>query len=250
MNTLKVNFDFPNTLRNLSCSGATEEDDSCCSSPEVVRKRKDGQQVTQSSFENSFLGVGLSQQESNAKISKNEECLDNIVEDLSNTLESTHISEQDSLVSGDKTQLNSTYSTISKDSVFNGNYSNDNSLTDNSLGVEDINMESARELESRMSILEDTYSKVQDKIVDLEQRRGSVKRGRDVEEDDLDRSLDNIKTQKMSETIPVKGRPKGSTNEVQLQKLDEDRQSRDKDRLERYSVADVVTRNLAKLIKK
>ena len=171
--------------------------------------------------------------------------MDNLVEDLSNTLESTHISEQDSLVSGNKTQLDSTYSTISKDSVFNENYSNDNSLA-----VDDINMESARELESRMSILEDTYSKVQDKIVDLEQRRGSVKRGRDVEEDELDRSLDDIKTQKMSETIPVKGRPKGSTNEVQLQKLDEDRQSRDKDRLERYSVADVVTRNLAKLIKK
>jgi len=35
-----------------------------------------------------------------------------------------------------------------------------------------------------------------------------------------------------------------------LQKLEEDRQNREKDRLERYSVADVVTRNLAKLIKK
>ena len=118
------------------------------------------------------------------------------------------------------------------------------------MGVEDINMESARELESRMSILEDTFPKLQSKIVNLEQRRGSVKRGRDVEEDELDRSLDNAKSQKMSETIPVKGRPKGSTNEVQLQKLDEDRQNRDKDRLERYSVADVVTSNLAKLIKK
>ena len=245
-NDLKVNYDFPNTLRNLSCSGVTEEENSCGSSPEVVRKRKDGQQVTQNSFEDSFLGVGLSQQRSN--VSKDNECLNDLVEDLSDTLESTHISE--SVDMDDKTKLNSTYSTISKDSVFHGDYATDNSLIDNSLGVEDINMESARELESRMSILEDTFPKLQNKIVNLEQRRGSVKRGRDVEEDDLDRSLDNAKSQKMSETIPVKGRPKGSTNEVQLQRLDEDRQSRDKDRLERYSVADVVTRNLAKLIKK
>ena len=247
-NTLKVNYDFPNTLRNLTCSGVSEEENSCGASPEVVGRRKDGQ-VTPDFLEKSFLGVGLSQQRSN--VSQDNENLDDLVENLSDTLESTHISDSvDTNDTTDKTKLDSTYSTISKDSVFHGDYASDNSLIDNSLGVEDVNMESARELESRMSILEDTFPKLQSKIVNLEQRRGSVKRGRDVEEDELDRSLDNAKLQKMSETIPVKGRPKGSTNEVQLQKLEEDRQNREKDRLERYSVADVVTRNLAKLIKK
>ena len=119
-----------------------------------------------------------------------------------------------------------------------------NSVTD------DINMESTNDLESRMSVLEDTYLKVQEKITNLEQKRGSVKRGRDVDQDELDRSLDDIKTQKMSDTLHVKGRPKGSTNEVQLQKLEEDRQNRDSDRMKRYSNSDILTRNLAKLLNK
>ncbi len=54
----------------------------------------------------------------------------------------------------------------------------------------------------------------------------------------------------MSDTLLVRGRPKGSTNEVQLKKLEEDRQNRDKDRKERYSYSDVVTRKVAKLLKK
>ncbi len=53
----------------------------------------------------------------------------------------------------------------------------------------------------------------------------------------------------MSDTLLVKGRHKGSTNEVQLKKLEDDRQNRDKDRKDRYSYSDVLTRRVAKLLK-
>jgi hypothetical protein len=54
----------------------------------------------------------------------------------------------------------------------------------------------------------------------------------------------------MSDTLLVRGRPKGSTNEVQQRKLEEDRQNRDKDRKDRYSISDVVTRRVTKLLSK
>ena len=71
-----------------------------------------------------------------------------------------------------------------------------------------------------------------------------------MENDELDRSLDNIKSQKMSDTFHVKGRPKGLTNEVLQKRLEEDRLKRDQDRQERFSVKDVVTRKVTNLFSK
>ncbi len=238
-------------------------------SPEVADKQVTGSKVTNPSFENSFLGTGLPQTDSfnvNKQTDK-DESFDSSIEDLSRSLENSHISGQtessdrnelrntsDQTVLSEKTglddsnssALDSTFSSIGKNSVFNENYSENKSLVD-----EDINMESARELESRMSMLEETHVRVQEKISNLEHenRRGSVKRGRDIDDDDLDRSAEGIKTQRMSDTLLVRGRPKGSTNEVQLKKLEDDRQNRDKDRKDRYSYSDVLTRRVAKLLK-
>jgi hypothetical protein len=111
-------------------------------------------------------------------------------------------------------------------------------------------MDTANDMESRMSILEDTFSKVQEKITNLEHRRASVKRGRDMENDELDRPTDNVKSQKMSDTFHARGRPKGLTNDVLQKRLEEDRIKRDIDRKERFSVKDVVTRKVTNLFSK
>jgi hypothetical protein len=241
-----------------------------------------GLKVTRTTFEDRSLGTGglnihgqkdndysdilhssiedLSQRLENSHISEQSVSNngDDSIEDLSQRLENSHISEQSVSNNGDDSHAselseidgpsnNTLDSSIGKDSVFRENYSDSNSLVN-----EDIHMDSARELETRMSVLEDNHSKVEERISNLvsENRRGSVKRVRDIEEDELDRSAEGIKTQRMSDTLLVRGRPKGSTNEVQQRKLEEDRQNRDKDRKDRYSISDVVTRRVTKLLSK
>jgi hypothetical protein len=266
---VKINYTFPNIIRELSYSGLLEDSD--CASSTNIGNQVQGFQVTKTSGEKT-----LGTEELN--INGQTDCgdtLHNSIEDLSQRLENSHISEpsvvssehghsfiseQEVSKDGDlnasnlsdtvgptNNTLDSTMSSIGKDSVFNENYSYDNSLVG-----EDINMETARDLDARLSILEENHSMVQDRISNLvsESRRGSLKRARDNEEDELDRSAEGIKTQKMSDTLLVRGRPKGSTNEVQQQKLEEDRQNRDKDRQERYSNSDVLTRRLTRLLTK
>ena len=53
----------------------------------------------------------------------------------------------------------------------------------------------------------------------------------------------------MSDTLHERGRPKGSTNEVLLQKRDEDKKKRDEERMARYSRSDVMTRMVKNLLK-
>jgi hypothetical protein len=257
-------------------------EDSDCVPSKTAEDQVQGSKVTRKTFEDRSLGTGglnfngqtdnnysdilhdsiedLSQRLENSHISEQSESHngDESFEDLSQRLDNSHISEQsvsnhrDNLDASELSEIegpsnNTLDSSIGKDSVFRENYSDSNSLVN-----EDVHMDSARELETRLSVLEDNHSKVEERIFNLanENRRGSVKRVRDIEEDELDRSADGIKTQKMSDTLLVRGRPKGSTNEVQQRKLEEDRQNRDKDRKDRYSISDVVTRRVTKLLSK
>ena len=260
-----VNFDFPNTIRNLSCSGGTEESENSGSeqeSEEFLRventtKKPVSREVI--SFDNSSLGSGVPFLHRNNK--------DLAMEELSESMSNCTLSEQNNTKANDNSMdlslseadKDSTLSSISKDSVFTEERLNDSNLSDKtelsntsdiSTNNDDINMDTANDMESRMSILEDTFSKVQEKITNLEHRRASVKRGRDMENDELDRPTDNVKSQKMSDTFHARGRPKGLTNDVLQKRLEEDRIKRDIDRKERFSVKDVVTRKVTNLFSK
>ena len=260
-----VNFDFPNTIRNLSCSGGIEESENSGSeqeSEEFLRvesttKKPVSREVI--SFDNSSLGSGVPFLHRNNK--------DLAMEELSESMSNCTLSEQNNTKANDNSMdlslseadKDSTLSSISKDSVFTEERLNDSNLSDKtelsntsdiSADNDDINMDTANDMESRMSILEDTFSKVQEKITNLEHRRASVKRGRDMENDELDRPTDNVKSQKMSDTFHARGRPKGLTNDVLQKRLEEDRIKRDIDRKERFSVKDVVTRKVTNLFSK
>jgi len=276
---IKINYTFPNIIREFSYSGLLEDSD--CVASGTAKDQVQGSKVTRKTFEDRSLGSGginfngqtnnnysdilhdsiedLSKRLENSHISDQSESYGNeSLDDINQRLDNSHISEQSESNNGnnlDSSELseiegpnnNTLDSSIGQDSVFRENYSDGNSLVN-----EDVHMDSARELETRLSILEDNHSKVEDRISNLvnENRRGSVKRVRDTEEDELDRSADGIKAQRMSDTLLVRGRPKGSTNEVQQRKLEEDRQNRDKDRKDRYSISDVVTRRVTKLLSK
>ncbi|MCP4266087.1 MAG: hypothetical protein GY777_11030 [Candidatus Brocadiaceae bacterium] len=278
---VKIPYDFPQSLHNLSTLELNPEEET--SPNKYSSQGPSNNKVRRPMFDNHDLGMpGLGNNLSNFSSSED---LDVLIEDLSKTLDNTHVSDnyvvnksndsnsqlndssiciRESRSSDSNLQSNvSIHESIrgSRDSVFENTVMSSPILAEqnNSQGEihdfeeSEVNMQSIQldNFDSRMDTLDNTYSDMDRRLSRLENRRESVKRSRNNSEDELDRSMGGVKTQKMSETLfpqAGRGRPKGTTQEVLQNKLDKERENRDRDRIQRFSNKDVFTRRMKNLV--